>query len=140
MTVDELGLTLSNEKLSDVDRFTLENDALRACVQQFARWRDENPSVMRAIEKCRRETNGTSAGAPMAGAARSSKGRSSMKTRVPIKSQFDKNVEYPAGTDVVIVEQLDKHTVLAEVRIPDETLVGGARFDTVQIPKSYLEP
>lgn len=62
-----------------------------------------------------------------------------MRTKVPVQSDIDEAVIYPVGTSVVIVEQLDKHMVIAEVRIPDDSLVGGARYDTVVVKRADLE-
>jgi hypothetical protein len=53
MDVDDLLLTLKNDKLSEIDRLTLENDALRACVQKMAGWRSTNPKVEASVLKCR---------------------------------------------------------------------------------------
>lgn len=50
---DDLGLSLKNEKLSEADRLTLENDALRACVQKLAGIASDNTRVMKSVEKCR---------------------------------------------------------------------------------------
>jgi hypothetical protein len=61
------------------------------------------------------------------------------KNKRPIPSDSDKDVIYPAGTQVTVVEQLDKHTVVAEIRIPDDSLVGGARYDTILVKRDDLE-
>lgn len=49
---DVLG-RLASPDLSEHDQLLLENEALRACVQQFAGMRSENPYVNRQIERCR---------------------------------------------------------------------------------------
>lgn len=58
-----------------------------------------------------------------------------MKLNKSIKSCFQKNVIYPAGSNIVIVEaRYEAKTVfLAKVRIPDETLEGGASYDVVEV-------
>jgi len=63
------------------------------------------------------------------------------RTTKPVKSGFSATM-YPAGTEVVLVESLDKERSewLVEVRVPDETLVGGASFDVVEIALADLEP
>ncbi len=62
-----------------------------------------------------------------------------MKTKRPVSSDFNKDVVYPIGTEIVLVEQLGKDTWIGEVRIPDDALVGGARWDTVTVKKGDLE-
>lgn len=62
-----------------------------------------------------------------------------MKINRPVPSEFDKNVVYPAGTPVTVVERLPHGTVFVEIRIPDDSLVGGARYDTVLIKNDWLD-
>ncbi len=70
------------------------------------------------------------------------------RTTKPIESGLDA-VTYPAGTEVVLIEPLDQERSewLVEVacghsecRVPDETLVGGASYDVVEIALADLEP
>lgn len=42
---------------------------------------------------------------------------------------------YPAGTEVVLVEPL---AWIVEVAIPDDSLEGGYRYDTIEVPDSDL--
>jgi hypothetical protein len=62
-----------------------------------------------------------------------------MKTKRDLPTDFDGII--PAGTEVTLVELLDKHkgVWIGEARIPDEKLVGGARFATLTVQKSDLE-
>ncbi len=66
-----------------------------------------------------------------------------MRTKVPVRSDFDSDFDgnrvYPPGTPVVIVERLAGRKAIAEVRIPDDSLVGGARYDTVLVDMADLE-
>ena len=63
-----------------------------------------------------------------------------MKTTRPARSDSKPELEFPAGTEVLIVDWLGQGNAaaIAEVRIPDETLVGGARYDTITIERSSL--
>jgi hypothetical protein len=72
-----------------------------------------------------------------------------VRTTRPMKSEFDARTTYPAGTEVVLVESLDNERSewLVEVacghsecRVPDETLVGGASYDVVQVVLADTEP
>lgn len=62
-----------------------------------------------------------------------------MKTKVVVSSDFDKTVIYPVGSEAVIIEELDDQRIIAEIRIPDTSLAGGGRFDTVVINRNDLE-
>lgn len=42
---------------------------------------------------------------------------------------------YPAGTEVVLVEPL---VWIVEVALPDDSLEGGFRYDTIEVPDSDL--
>lgn len=44
---------VENPRLSDVDRLTLEVEALRKCVQGFASLRGSDPRVIKLVETCR---------------------------------------------------------------------------------------
>jgi hypothetical protein len=59
-----------------------------------------------------------------------------------LHSDFYPNVVHPAGSEVVLVEPLDatNRVWLVEVRVPDESLVGGASFDLVKAELSDLRP
>jgi hypothetical protein len=59
------------------------------------------------------------------------------KLRVKILSEF-RGAVYPVGTGVVLVESLGAHW-LVEVRVPDESLVGGASYDTFEVAATDLE-
>jgi len=61
-----------------------------------------------------------------------------MRTKRDLPSKSDSAVIYPAGTFVTVVEQLDKHMVIAEVRVRDDSLVGGARYDTIIVKRDDL--
>ena len=52
-----------------------------------------------------------------------------------------KEVEgYPAGTKVVLIESLgDGAAWIAEVAIEDDTLVGGFRWDTIEVKETEIE-
>lgn len=45
---------------------------------------------------------------------------------------------HPAGTEVTVLEPLGETHVLVEVRIPDETLEGGACFDCIEVERAAL--
>lgn len=51
----------------------------------------------------------------------------------------DEGTNYPAGTEVVCVEA-SKTSRLIEIRIPDESLVGGARYEHAEVSKEALDP
>lgn len=61
---------------------------------------------------------------------------------VAFKTDFE-NVEVPAGAEVTVVEALpseeNPEAFIVEIAIPDDTLVGGSRFDTAQLKASDLE-
>jgi hypothetical protein len=61
------------------------------------------------------------------------------RTRRPVPSDFDKGVVYPPGTMLTLIEPLAAGVWVAEVRIADESLVGGARYDTVTVQDGDLE-
>jgi hypothetical protein len=58
----------------------------------------------------------------------------------PLTSDFHPEVVHPAGSEVVLVEPLDaaRKVWLVEIRVPDETLVGGASFDVAKAELSEL--
>jgi hypothetical protein len=64
-----------------------------------------------------------------------------MRLRKQINSDFRPGVAYPSGTEVTLIEPLDewRDTWLVEVRVPDESLVGGASYDTVEVQFVDLE-
>jgi len=65
-----------------------------------------------------------------------------VRVRTLSPSSGFENVTYPIGTEGVLVEMLGTNWLewLVEVRIPDETLVGGASFDVFEIALTDLEP
>jgi hypothetical protein len=65
----------------------------------------------------------------------------------PVESEFLKSssgqpIIYHAGTEMVLLESLDEkeNEWFVEIRIPDETLVGGASYDVIQIALTDTEP
>lgn len=64
-----------------------------------------------------------------------------LRTLRALRSDFRSDVFYPVGSEAVLVEPLDegRDVWLVEVRIPDESLVGGASFDVVQANLDDLE-
>lgn len=52
-------------------------------------------------------------------------------------------LKVPAGTKVVVVEPLpsleNPEAFIVEIAIPDDTMVGGNRFDTAELKASDLE-
>jgi hypothetical protein len=50
---DDEEFRLQNDRLSEVDRLTLENQILQACVKRFAAMQSENPYVARMVKNCR---------------------------------------------------------------------------------------
>lgn len=64
------------------------------------------------------------------------------KALVNFTTDFEK-LEVPAGTEVVVVEPLpsaeNPEVFIVEIAIPDDTLVGGRRFDTAELKASDLE-
>jgi len=65
-----------------------------------------------------------------------------MKLGQLIRSEFRAGVSYPPGTEVTLVEPVDeaRSVWLVEVRAPDESLVGGASYDTFEVALVELSP
>ncbi len=64
-----------------------------------------------------------------------------MRTTTPLTSDCEDTV-YPIGSEVMLVEPLDDEQLvwLVEVRVPDDTLVGGASYDVAQANLVELIP
>jgi hypothetical protein len=50
-----------------------------------------------------------------------------------VSSDFEEGVTYPPGTEFCFVDWPGGEGAIAEVRVPDERYVGGARFDTITV-------
>jgi hypothetical protein len=64
------------------------------------------------------------------------------RTRKRLRSEFQREVEYPAGSEVALVEAIDvkRGRWFIEVRVPDSRLVGGGAHDTLEANVDDLQP
>lgn len=62
-----------------------------------------------------------------------------MKLKVDIESKQEPGYTHPAGSQGIIVEQLGENAWLIEVRVPDETLVGDAWYETIEVYEREFE-
>lgn len=64
-----------------------------------------------------------------------------VRLKKPATSDWYPPLTHPAGTEATIVENLSGgEAYIVEIRIPDESLVGGARYDTATVGKDDVEP
>ena len=61
-----------------------------------------------------------------------------MKTKYPIQSVYLHNFIHPPNTEAKIVEIFDKSECLVELRVPDESLVGGFWFEWFELSRNDL--
>ena len=65
-----------------------------------------------------------------------------VKLKKDVRSDF-LGITFPAGTEAVVVERSlgnDGKACIVEFQVPDESLVGGARYDTATVGKDDVEP
>ncbi len=58
----------------------------------------------------------------------------------PVASSTRPGHEHAAGTVVRMVEPVDTEWWFVEVRVPDDSLVGGASFETLEVAERQLQP
>lgn len=59
------------------------------------------------------------------------------RTREALRSSSWSDHVYPVGTEVVVLEWLDKHTVIAELRAPDDG--GGVWYEQMEVDCDQLD-